>query len=302
MGEELSVLPGMDPLLALGAMERLIRFAGDSFTARQVNRTYDIVVYDGTSTEETLRLLGAAEKSSRWYLQRARSLSERTDTGRVTSPSILRLIEASLMQESSGDSAGRAIAELWDGADRVLEKIAKTFADSRRFACYLVMDPNNPLSVSAALRYWGCAMQSGARVAGAFYAEVPGDEQQRSSLKNGFTPLTITHLPVLTVTSKIDWEKALARVNDNAKMLLMKDNSDGIPEPVEYNVKEQTVTFFLPGFQKSEIRLSQWRGGSALLIESGDQRRVVDLPTGLRGKVGGAKFDDKRLIVSMKAR
>ena len=46
----------------------------------------------------------------------------------------------------------------------------------------------------------------------------------------------------------------------------------------------------------------QWRGGSALLIEVGDQRRVIQLPTALRGKVAGAKFEDKSLIVTMKPR
>lgn len=63
VGEELSVLPGMDALLALGAMEQYIGFAGDVFKARKPDQTYDVVVYDGLSSEETLRLLGAAEKS-----------------------------------------------------------------------------------------------------------------------------------------------------------------------------------------------------------------------------------------------
>jgi HSP20 family molecular chaperone IbpA len=46
----------------------------------------------------------------------------------------------------------------------------------------------------------------------------------------------------------------------------------------------------------------QWRGGSELLVEAGDQRRSVVLPAAMRGKVAAAKFQDKSLIVTIKAR
>lgn len=301
VGEELSVLPGMDALLALGAMEQYIGFAGDVFKARKPDQTYDVVVYDGLSSEETLRLLGAAEKS-RWYLQRARDLAEKTDTGRVTSPSILRLLETSAVQDNGSDTTGRTSAELWDGADKVLERISQTFADSKRFACFLVMDPSNQLSVNAAMRYWGCATQAGARVTGAFYAEKAASAEHMQMHMEKFAPLAVSSLPSLAVSLGTDWSQAMSSLSNNAKVLLQKDNFGDIPEPVKYNIKDQTVTFFLPGFEKSEIKLSQWRGGSALLIEVGDQRRVAQLPPSLRGKVSGAKFEDKSLIVTMKPR
>ena len=44
----------------------------------------------------------------------------------------------------------------------------------------------------------------------------------------------------------------------------------------------------------------QYRGGSELLIEAGDQRRVIKLPLAMQGKVGGAKFVDGNLIVSIR--
>lgn len=44
----------------------------------------------------------------------------------------------------------------------------------------------------------------------------------------------------------------------------------------------------------------QYRGGSELLIEAGDQRRVIKLPPAMQGKVGGAKFVDRNLVVTIR--
>lgn len=66
-----------------------------------------------------------------------------------------------------------------------------------------------------------------------------------------------------------------------------------IPIKVLTKVCSSTLDFAL---------LLQWRGGSELLVEAGDQRRSVPLPAAIRGKVSGAKFQDKSLIVTMKAR
>lgn len=43
----------------------------------------------------------------------------------------------------------------------------------------------------------------------------------------------------------------------------------------------------------------QYRGGSELLVEAGDQRRVIPLPPDIQGKVAGAKFVDQNLVISM---
>ena len=44
----------------------------------------------------------------------------------------------------------------------------------------------------------------------------------------------------------------------------------------------------------------QYRGGSELLVEAGDQRRVIRLPSEIQGEVGGAKFIDRSLVVTMR--
>lgn len=49
----------------------------------------------------------------------------------------------------------------------------------------------------------------------------------------------------------------------------------------------------------SNLLKLQYRGGSELLVEAGDQRRVIHLPPKIQGKVGGAKFIDRRLVITM---
>ena len=44
----------------------------------------------------------------------------------------------------------------------------------------------------------------------------------------------------------------------------------------------------------------QCRGGSELVAEAGDQRRVICLPTKIQGKVGGAKFVDRSLVITVR--
>ncbi len=66
VGEELSVLPGMDSLLALGALERFADFVGGLFKRvgkTDDNKDYDVVVYDGLSSEEIFRMFGSAERA-----------------------------------------------------------------------------------------------------------------------------------------------------------------------------------------------------------------------------------------------
>lgn len=64
MGEELGVLPGMDSVLAVGALERLIQLIGGTRRyTKELDRKFDMIIYDGISSEETLRMVGAAERS-----------------------------------------------------------------------------------------------------------------------------------------------------------------------------------------------------------------------------------------------
>lgn len=59
------MLPGMDPYLALGALERLTTFSGGIVkTFGNIEAVkYDVVVYDGMSSDESLRMFGLADNA-----------------------------------------------------------------------------------------------------------------------------------------------------------------------------------------------------------------------------------------------
>lgn len=66
MGEELGILPGMDSILSAFELMRLVGLVGDTAKRSQKDK-FDVIIYDGISTMETLRMMGAAT-SARWIL------------------------------------------------------------------------------------------------------------------------------------------------------------------------------------------------------------------------------------------
>ncbi|VFQ78067.1 unnamed protein product [Cuscuta campestris] len=59
MGQELGVLPGMDSIFSVLELERLVGFFGNVNQKEKL----DIIIYDGVSTEETIRIIGATSKA-----------------------------------------------------------------------------------------------------------------------------------------------------------------------------------------------------------------------------------------------
>lgn len=302
MGEELGVLPGMDTIFSAMALERFVGFLKNKKNNPKDN--FDIVVYDGISTEETLRMIGATGKS-RLYLKYMRNLAEKTDFGRLAGPSLLRLADESLNAgTSSSGFNGKLSGEIWDKLDQMLEKGSSFITNPQLFGCYLVMDLNNPISLNSALRYWGCAVQAGALISGAFgVTHLSCGEEHLETAKKTFSPLPFASYPSISFKSPLNWEDIMNDGHNDARDLLSasKSGSTGYVESVTFDSANKSITLLMPGFDKSEIKLYQYRGGSELLIEAGDQRRVICLPSQIQGRVGGAKFIDRKLIITMRS-
>nr|AFK38663.1 unknown [Medicago truncatula] len=303
VGEELGILPGMDSIFSVLALERLVGFLGMPSSKSEQDK-FDVIIYDGVSSEETLRIMGGSSKA-RLYLKYIRTLAEKTEIGRLAAPSLLRLVdEAMKINSSRSYFNGRMSSETWDTLDQLLEKGSSAFSNPQKFGCLLVMDPNNPTSVNSASRYWGCAIQAGAQVSGAFgiSSQQPKAESFERAKKD-LSPLPSAFISSPLVNSPIDWNKVLLdTVNKDARQFLtsLSNQSSNMTSSVKFDVIRKSVTLFMPGFDKSEIKLYQYRGGSELLVEAGDQRRVIPLPQEIQGKVGGAKFQDRSLVITLK--
>ncbi|EOY02157.1 P-loop containing nucleoside triphosphate hydrolases superfamily protein isoform 4 [Theobroma cacao] len=304
VGEELGVLPGMDSMFSALALVRLLGLFGRWAQRNHQKDKFDVIIYDGISTEETLRLIGASSKA-RLYLKYLRSLAEKTDLGRLAGPSLLRLVDEAMgISGKPSQLNGTMSAEIWDSLERILEVGSSTFSEPHQFGCFLVMNPNIPTSISSALRYWGCTMQAGTQVSGAFAIASPDlDVESMENVKKSFFPLPLAFIPNLSMGSPQDWNAImLSNTSEGARDLLSLPAGQkySIVSSINFDVARKSVTLLMPGFDKSEIKLYQYRGGSELLVEAGDQRRVIFLPPEIQGKVGGAKFTDRSLVITIR--
>ncbi|KAK6133806.1 hypothetical protein DH2020_032517 [Rehmannia glutinosa] len=252
VGEELGVLPGMDSIFSALELEQLVGFLGNVSQRNNEKSKFDIVVYDGMSTEETIRMIGANSK--------ARSLAEKTDLGRIASPSLLRLVDDTLSLSGRGTILnGKTSSEIWDYLEQTLEKGSSIFAEAQKFGCYLVMDPHNPISQNSALRYWGCAIQAGALISGAFGVSTPDSPMSLAeTVKSNFSPLPSAFVPHLKLGNNLHWNEIMASNHSkDARYLLSEATEKSLPSSVSFDPSNKSVKLFMPGFDKSEIKLYQ---------------------------------------------
>jgi anion-transporting ArsA/GET3 family ATPase len=267
-GQELAVLPGADVALALNAIREY-----------DESGKYDAIVYDGTGDVTTLRMLGLPESIS-WYVRRFRQLFLNSDLGKTISesPLVQPLISTFFNVNWTADN----FAQPTNLATNILDKGKAALADPKRIAAFLVTS-DDPIEVATARYLWGSAQQVGLTVGGTILTAATN-----TSLSEQFAPLPISTVPDAT-TGK--WQAMMDALPDFAAQAIQA------PKPIEIDINARQVRLFLPGFDKTQVKLTQY--GPEVTIEAGDQRRNIFLPPALSGKpVAGAKFQNGYLIIS----
>ena len=263
-GQELGILPGMDGALAL-----------DTLREYEQSKDYDVIVYDGDSALNTLRMFSIPEMMS-WYVRRFQKVLTESDVGKTLAPFVQPITSAILNVSWSADDLNDT------PANDILQSGKAALADGNRVAAYLVTT-GDETAIAAAKYYWGGAQQVGLSVRGIIV-----NQGQTTALANEFEPLNLSSLPKM---GGDDWQPLM-----DALPQFLGDSQ--APKPVTIDVANRQVKVFLPGFEKKQVKLTQY--GPELTIEAGDQRRNIELPSPLAGQsVKGAKFQNNYLIVSL---
>jgi len=266
-GQELGVLPGMDGALALNALRQF-----------DASGAYDVIVFDGQGALETLRAFGLPEILD-WYVRRFRGVFQQSDLGRALAPFIQPVASAVLSIDWQGDILDQPTGEMRS----VLEQGREAVSNPSRVMALLATTPD-PTAVATARYLWGSAQQIGLTVGGVLVNRGDLTPEQGES----FAPLGCTAIPSLQDNS---WETLVAALPD------IEQYSHDAPRATVVDVATSTVKLFLPSFDKSQVKLTQY--GPEVTVEAGSQRRNLLLPSQLQGKaVVGAKFQDQYLVIS----
>ena len=265
-GQELAIIPGMDSAIALNALRQY-----------DASGQYDTIVYDGTGDITTLRMAGMADSLS-WYLRRFITVVEASDLWKTVSPIMQPAMAAILAIAWTGESVtGQPLQE----ANNALCASQAVISNPQRVVGYLVTT-DEPAAVATAKYLWGSAQQSGLSIGGVIF-----NQADATAIGLEFEPLTIAMLPTRSGT---DWQPLIDAMPDFSQAVTA-------PKPIVIDVPKREVRLYLPGFDKTQVKLTQ--SGPEVTIEAGDQRRNILLPPPLKGaSVTGAKFQNGYLIIS----
>ncbi len=268
-GQELGMLPGMDQALALNQLREY-----------EASGTYDVIIYDGIGDQITLRMLGIPEILS-WYIRRFRQVFAASDIGKTVTPLLQPLLGAVLSVDWTSDNFSQPAGLAGD----MLSEGKAAIADPSRVIAYLVTT-GDPTAIATARYLWGSAQQIGLTVGGVLFNRgIPHTEPDLQP--DAFAPLNLTALPA---HSPEDWQPLLDALPDFSR-------TPDAPRAVSIDLRDRKVSLFLPGFDKTQVKLTQY--GPEVTIEAGDQRHNVFLPPELTGRpVTGAKFQNGYLVIS----
>ncbi|MGE3620429.1 MAG: ArsA family ATPase [Acidimicrobiia bacterium] len=269
--EELSVVPGLDEIFALGDIKACAR-----------SGRWDVVVVDCAPTAETIRLLSLPDVLSR-YMERLFPVGRRVN--KVVAPVLSRVTSLPV----AGDGVFAATQRAYERLDGVRELLADASTTSVR----LVVNPER-MVVAEARRTYTYLSLFGYRVDAVVANRVlpaavddpwfagwrAAQAEQLATIREGFAPL-----PVLTAEmapaepigpDALDaFGAALYDGRDPAALL-----HRGEPLRMRTRDGRTTLSMDLPFAGTDDLELS--RRDDELLVRVGPHRRAVLLPTTLR--------------------
>ncbi|MGB3300512.1 MAG: ArsA family ATPase [Phormidesmis sp.] len=268
-GQELSVIPGMDDFLALNAIREYTE-----------SGQYDVIVHDGSGDRASLRMWGAIGGID-WYFRRFKKVFQDSQFYRSISPFIGPITGAILSGGGSSDIWSRPETR---SVEEMVAKGKALVSDPMQLRAYVVTTPDE-VAIAQGKYLWSAAQQIGLTVAGAIVNSI-GSEQAAATA--AFAPLPLANLPYSVGSDR--WQML-------AQALPALTEPVSVPRAMSVDTASSTVKLFLPGFDKTQVKLTQY--GPEVTVQAGDQRHNLSLPPALNGRsVTGAKFQDGYLIIS----
>jgi arsenite/tail-anchored protein-transporting ATPase len=291
LADEMSILPGMEEAFPLIRIKHH-KDRGD----------YDLLIIDCAPTGETLRLLSAPE-TFKWAISMLRS-AERF---------LIKPILRPMSKITPGLNKMVAPSEVYDAVDdmfRQMEGITTTLSNPMETSIRLVMNPEK-MVIKESQRALTYLSMYGLTVDTVVVNKIlPVDQdsgylnhwkdiQQRylQEVEHGFAPLPIRHVPYYP-----------EEVVGIAKLRQMGNDIYGDTDPtaVLYNESPLDISKLQDGSYRVKIKLpfadvSQldlFQNGDELVVQIGDFRRILTLPTSLAGQEAGqAEMEGDWLIV-----
>jgi arsenite/tail-anchored protein-transporting ATPase len=285
--EELSVVPGMDELLALGDV-----------VDRVESGEHDVVVVDCAPSAETIRLLSLPDVLG-WWLRR---LGPARD-------GIVGVVGPLIEQVTEIPMPGTAVL---DRAERVVDRLARARAlltDPARTSARLVATPEGMVLAEARRTHTYLSL-FGHRVDAVVMNRLLPDEvtdpwsdrwKEAQAEHLDVAAAAFGSLPLLRASLLPREARGYDALVEFGRDLYGGDDPTALldataPMRVEEEDGQPTLVLELPGAEKGDVDVG--RRGDELLVTVGPYRRAVLLPDSLRGlAVGGARLDGGALRV-----
>jgi len=266
---EVLILPGFDSILT-----------GNALRQYYLSGEYDVIIYDGEGNLETIRMLGLWEALD-WYSYRLQQFFAALDFRKIADSVGGPVASAFLTANFDKQKLQQGFAQV---DDWIKQGVAVT-SDAKRLTAYLVI--TDALEAIAKARWlWGSAQQVNLTVSGVL-AYRCRDSDMHAELQQAFAPLVVNPLPSL---ADQNWQPLLQALPDFEANI-------SVPQPLTVDLAQQQVIVFLPGFNKKQVKLTQYSSG--IVIEAGDQRRIIVLPAQLIGQpIKAGKFEEPYLTIS----